>query len=337
MTAVAGEAVQTIPGGTEMNVGSMTFNGSSSYLQRSHASQVGLDPTGAFSIICSSRPNPLPPSSTFYTMVSKWGSAGADQSYQFSLVESGGSYYLELKFQDSSIWSAVSAAVSPAAGQWDRYAVVFEDPGSGATWNIYFYENGTLLGGAPVAMGDRTTPLVVGTAAFRLGATAAGADFYDGNLDDIHFWKGTALSAASVNAWLRTMASGYEGMTGYWPLEPPSDWGTDWSPNDNLLSAVDSNPQTHSPYASFSDKRITTADWAAWEWPSESLKYRAVTGSAVELAAETAFYIYRMRGYDTTLGYPVYWPSTIVDATGADYAGPGPLTDIVVVEVGYQM
>lgn len=42
---------------------------------------------------------------------------------------------------------------------------------------------------------------------------------------------------------------------------------------------------------------------------------------------------YRMRGNDGTLGYPVYWESVVVDSAGVDYAGPGPLTDIVVAEV----
>jgi len=39
---------------------------------------------------------------------------------------------------------------------------------------------------------------------------------------------------------------------------------------------------------------------------------------------------YRMRANDTMLGYKVYWDSTIVDSAGTDYAGPGPLTDVVV-------
>ena len=42
---------------------------------------------------------------------------------------------------------------------------------------------------------------------------------------------------------------------------------------------------------------------------------------------------YRMRGIDGTLGYPVYWNASSVDAAGAGYGGPGPLTDVVVAEV----
>ena len=40
---------------------------------------------------------------------------------------------------------------------------------------------------------------------------------------------------------------------------------------------------------------------------------------------------YRMRGRDAGLVPPrlVYWNSTIVDSTGIDYAGPGPLSDVV--------
>ena len=41
----------------------------------------------------------------------------------------------------------------------------------------------------------------------------------------------------------------------------------------------------------------------------------------------------RMRATDTTLGRVVYWSSAIVDETGVDYAGPGPLVSVVVSNV----
>jgi hypothetical protein len=44
--------------------------------------------------------------------------------------------------------------------------------------------------------------------------------------------------------------------------------------------------------------------------------------------------IYRMRGFDGDLGYPVYWESVIVDTLGVDYSGnSGALSDVVVSEV----
>ena len=52
-----------------------------------------------------------------------------------------------------------------------------------------------------------------------------------------------------------------------------------------------------------------------------------------EVVVEGGGPTYRMRATDTTLGYPVYWESQGVDAAGANYAGPGPLTDVVVSEV----
>lgn len=42
---------------------------------------------------------------------------------------------------------------------------------------------------------------------------------------------------------------------------------------------------------------------------------------------------YRMRGYDTTLTTTVYWTATSVDSTGAQYTGPGPLTNITIVHI----
>lgn len=41
---------------------------------------------------------------------------------------------------------------------------------------------------------------------------------------------------------------------------------------------------------------------------------------------------YRMRGFDTSLSQTVYWDSPAVDPSGAYYGGPGPLTDVVLVD-----
>jgi hypothetical protein len=43
--------------------------------------------------------------------------------------------------------------------------------------------------------------------------------------------------------------------------------------------------------------------------------------------------VYRMRGFDATLNRLVYWDADSVDSTGAQYSGPGPLSDIVVQAV----
>lgn len=43
--------------------------------------------------------------------------------------------------------------------------------------------------------------------------------------------------------------------------------------------------------------------------------------------------IYRMSGIDGTLGYTVYWFADQIDATGTQYVGPGPLTDICLTRV----
>lgn len=44
-----------------------------------------------------------------------------------------------------------------------------------------------------------------------------------------------------------------------------------------------------------------------------------------------------MRGYDGTLLAQAYWMANTIDSTGAEYAGPGPLTDIVVVKLMQQL
>lgn len=42
---------------------------------------------------------------------------------------------------------------------------------------------------------------------------------------------------------------------------------------------------------------------------------------------------YRMRAYDGTLTTLVWWDATTVDSGGASYAGPGPLSDVVVAKI----
>jgi hypothetical protein len=39
---------------------------------------------------------------------------------------------------------------------------------------------------------------------------------------------------------------------------------------------------------------------------------------------------YRMRAFDSGLGRMVFWNSPMVDGAGLDYAGPGPILDVVV-------
>jgi hypothetical protein len=42
---------------------------------------------------------------------------------------------------------------------------------------------------------------------------------------------------------------------------------------------------------------------------------------------------FRMRARDETLNTTVFWSSTTIDATGSFYAGPGPITDIVIQNI----
>lgn len=55
---------------------------------------------------------------------------------------------------------------------------------------------------------------------------------------------------------------------------------------------------------------------------------KATTGALFSSDGPALFY--KMRGFDVTLGRSVYWGTAAEDATGAEYTGPGPLTEIVV-------
>jgi hypothetical protein len=56
----------------------------------------------------------------------------------------------------------------------------------------------------------------------------------------------------------------------------------------------------------------------------------AISGSTIGSGGSL---VYRMRGYDTTLGYNVYWLAVTIDTAGSQYTGPGPLSNIVVYNV----
>ena len=43
---------------------------------------------------------------------------------------------------------------------------------------------------------------------------------------------------------------------------------------------------------------------------------------------------FRMRGFDTNISQIVYWNSLSIDVGANDYPGVGPVTGVVVVEVG---
>jgi hypothetical protein len=56
-----------------------------------------------------------------------------------------------------------------------------------------------------------------------------------------------------------------------------------------------------------------------------------LTGEALESSGGGGSSItYRMRAYDTTLAQVVFWNSSVIDDTGVNYLGPGPLTMVVV-------
>lgn len=59
----------------------------------------------------------------------------------------------------------------------------------------------------------------------------------------------------------------------------------------------------------------------------------------IEFLVETEFEAftptYAMRGTDTTLGQFVHWFADYQDGTGAEYAGPGPVVNIIVAAVRF--
>lgn len=76
-----------------------------------------------------------------------------------------------------------------------------------------------------------------------------------------------------------------------------------------------------------------TQDGAGGDFMSgqvSSTSSSAISGSTIGSGGAL---VYRMRGYDGTLGYNVYWLSVTIDTAGVQYTGPGPLSNIVVYNV----
>jgi len=282
MTAYAGEAIQTIPGGTELNRGSARFyrsSGSYFYI----ASAPNLAPVADLSIIASARFASVPTSDgQVWPILTRWGGAGPAKSWGLVVERISGANYLSLWWRTTSAEHKSSQAWSPGTGTWYRIAATLAI--NGANRDIDLLVDGTALG-STISVAD-VNNLQANTAQVRMGGiedNGFSGENFDGNIDDVHFW-GEALSSTSLEAWRATMAGGREGMAAYWPMEPPSDYGTDWSANEYDLGNYQVSPATHSPYASFSDVRITAEDWADW-FTAEGSKFRAFAGDVVLIGA----------------------------------------------------
>ena len=70
-------------------------------------------------------------------------------------------------------------------------------------------------------------------------------------------------------------------------------------------------------------------------FPGDNAMAYGAGGYGIDLDAPVAGpdIIYRMRAYDSTLGRIVFWNSGVIDSSGLDYTGPGPLSDVVVQNV----
>ena len=137
-----------------------------------------------FTLDCWAMWDNLPTDGNYKPLFNKFSSVGNNRAYYFSLINSGGTYYLRLTYTtdgtNTTIVNLVSSAITPSADTWYHIALVR----SGTT--IYFFVDGILKGTE-----------TIGTVynALRALEIGGGSDFslgHDGWIDELRISKGIA-------------------------------------------------------------------------------------------------------------------------------------------------
>jgi hypothetical protein len=165
---------------------------SSESLSITDAAQSGLDITGNLSFSMWVKVESQP-SGAAYTLLSKHNSADTGRSYLFQYQDSGGTKSLTFRVSsDGTSGNQTLASVNYELTTATLFHVVVTYATSGTTT---FYVNGSSVGSA----GSQATSIFNGVAAFVLGASAAGSDFFDGLIDEVGIWSKT-LSTTEITA-----------------------------------------------------------------------------------------------------------------------------------------
>jgi hypothetical protein len=161
---------------------------SEKYLSIADAEQVGLDPSGSFTISCWVYLDSL---NIYQDIITKFNSTGDQRSF-FCRVSNGNKIQFYLS-TDGISWKTVDSSNSISNGAWYHVVIRFTASSSIAVFlNNTKTQNTTSI---PATMYN-------GTAGFLIGSNETGEtteNWLDGNIDEVYFWN-TALSDSAIAA-----------------------------------------------------------------------------------------------------------------------------------------
>ena len=288
----------------------------------SDASQTGLDITGSMTLMAWYRSADI---TKLNLIAGKWDFSGAQRGYSLAIDSAG---KIRFVYSDNGTTAFTGLAVTGISGyrafKWYHLAAVFIS----ATPTVQFYVDG-VASGTPVALGG-TGSAFNNTAAFVVGnldgGSASATDNFRGLIDMVKVYDDERSAGEIAAEYLLDPVVESNLVAGY----KFEDDLVDVSGNGNTLA--NDNVGFGSEFGNASELN-NGSRLIGGNSKGGNFNYYAssITGDSAG-GGGGAPVIFRMRGIDGTLGYPVYWNSDVVDTPGADYAGPGPLTDVVLSE-----
>ena len=146
------------------------------------------------------------------------------------LVYQGGRHWLTLtEGISNTIVIGLLADWQPKAGPW--YHIAWTKSGN----EHRFYVDGVQVGGAQ----NNSSPMHDYAGPVMIGRLSDGSEYLDGQMADLAFWKGYALSSAEIKALAAALPVQKAGIVSYWPLDEASGTRSD-AVGTNHLAPINS-------------------------------------------------------------------------------------------------
>jgi hypothetical protein len=210
------------------NIYSLSLTSSSSqYASISDASQTGLDITTDQSYECWVKLTTTPSSGNVFSLVNRSGGAASASSFDFFLLNSGGTLKLSLTLYSGSSSENYIVDWTPSTGTWYHVAVTWKASTSKANFYVNGSQQGTEQSGAFTSVNNATVD-------FAIGGRVTGA-WLNSLIDEVRAWNDVRTSAEILANYNQILTGSEANLQGYWRLENNYN---DTTSNSNLLTAV---------------------------------------------------------------------------------------------------
>lgn len=168
-----------------------------------------------------------PSSSTYMTLLSRWGASSANQSWRFYYLKDGNDSYIFSSLQDPS-QPPNSTAPSEfyvdhfIVGGWYHIAWVYDGDGATNVDKIKLYINGQqrvlFFNYPPVIISSLINP----GEPVRIGADGGGSYYFDSAIDEMRIWNVARTASEIQNNYLKELAGSETGLKAYWKFNENS-------------------------------------------------------------------------------------------------------------------